>query len=91
MAEKCLQWQDFRDNVKIAFGNLKEDTDFTDVTLRRLYVCKVCGKEGQSTNVQRHIEAQHLEGPLLPCNVCGKTSKSRNELSKHKSRDHRIV
>ena len=34
MAEKlCLQWNDFTENVKTAFGNLKEDTDFTDVTL----------------------------------------------------------
>ena len=34
MAEKlCLQWNDFTESVKTAFGNLKEDTDFTDVTL----------------------------------------------------------
>ena len=29
----CLQWNDFKDNVKIAFGNLRVNTDFTDVTL----------------------------------------------------------
>ena len=34
MSEKlCLQWNDFQDNVKSAFGNLKESTDFADVTL----------------------------------------------------------
>ena len=34
MAEKlCLQWKDFTESVKTAFGNLKEDADFTDVTL----------------------------------------------------------
>ena len=34
MAEKlCLQWNDFKDNVKTAFGNLRDDIDFTDVTL----------------------------------------------------------
>ena len=34
MSEKlCLQWNDFHDNVKSAFGNLRESTDFTDVTL----------------------------------------------------------
>ena len=34
MAEKlCLQWKDFTEIVKTAFGNLKEDADFTDVTL----------------------------------------------------------
>ena len=49
MAEKCLQWQDFRDNVKIAFGNLKEDTDFTDVTL----ACE----DGQQVRAHRVIFA----------------------------------
>ena len=29
----CLQWNDFRDNVSSAFGNLREDKEFTDVTL----------------------------------------------------------
>merc|ERR1719460_2569860 len=29
----CLQWNDFRDNVSSAFGNLRDDKDFTDVTL----------------------------------------------------------
>ena len=34
MSEKlCLQWNDFQDNVKTAFRNLKENNDFADVTL----------------------------------------------------------
>ena len=34
MSEKlCLQWNDFQDNVKNAFGNLRESSDFVDVTL----------------------------------------------------------
>ena len=34
MYEKlCLKWNDFQENVNTAFGNLREDTDFTDVTL----------------------------------------------------------
>ena len=34
MSEKlCLQWNDFQDNVKSAFGNLRKSTDFVDVTL----------------------------------------------------------
>ena len=34
MSEKlCLQWNDFKDNIKSAFGNLREDNDFADVTL----------------------------------------------------------
>ena len=34
MSEKlCLQWNDFKENVVNTFGSLKEDKDFTDVTL----------------------------------------------------------
>ena len=34
MAEKLrLQWNDFQENIKSAFGNLREDNDFADVTL----------------------------------------------------------
>ena len=34
MSDKVhLQWNDFESNVKVAFRNLKENTDFADVTL----------------------------------------------------------
>ena len=34
MSEKlCLQWNDFQDNIKSAFGNLREHNNFSDVTL----------------------------------------------------------
>ena len=34
MSEKlCLQWNDFKENVNFAFGRLREDKEFTDVTL----------------------------------------------------------
>ena len=34
MSEKlCLQWNDFKENAVTAFGSLREDNDFTDVTL----------------------------------------------------------
>ena len=34
MSEKLnLQWNDFQENVKSAFGNMREDQDFADVTL----------------------------------------------------------
>ena len=29
----CLKWNEFRDNLCTTFGKLKEDKDFTDVTL----------------------------------------------------------
>ena len=34
MAEMvCFKWDDFDENVKSSFGSLREDNDFTDVTL----------------------------------------------------------
>ena len=34
MSEKlCLQWNDFKENAISAFGSLRNDKDFTDVTL----------------------------------------------------------
>ena len=29
----CLQWNDFGNNISSAFGDLRDDKDFTDVTL----------------------------------------------------------
>ena len=50
----------------------------------RAKICKVCGKEGQTVNIRDHIEANHLEGVSLPCNVCEKEFRSRMILRKHK-------
>ena len=49
----------------------------------RLKVCKICGKEGQATAMKDHIEANHLEGVSLPCNVCEKVFRSRQYLRRH--------
>ena len=42
------------------------------------FVCKVCGKEGLSHNIRDHIEANHLEGVVIPCNFCDKTFRCKN-------------
>ena len=52
-------------------------------------ICKVCGKEGAGYTIRDHIEANHLEGVVLPCNACGKTYRSRTALSHHKALKHR--
>ena len=49
----------------------------------RAKTCKVCGKEGLSMAIRDHIEAHHLEGVSLPCDVCGKECRSRQLLRKH--------
>ena len=40
--------------------------------------CKVCGKEGMGHHIKDHIEANHLEGIAIPCNLCDKTFRSRH-------------
>ena len=52
------------------------------------FVCKVCGKEGLSHNIKDHIEANHLEGVVIPCNFCDKTFRCKNSVKKHIKRQH---
>ena len=40
--------------------------------------CKVCGKEGHATAIKDHIEANHIEGIIIPCNICDKTFRSKD-------------
>jgi len=47
----------------ITYGNKNE----------RASICTVCGKEGQPRNIKDHIEANHIEGVSIPCNLCEKT------------------
>ena len=55
---------------------------------QKAYVCKVCGKEGKGNAIKDHIEANHLEGIVIPCNLCDKTFRSRNGLKLHKRHHH---
>ena len=43
----CLQWNDFSDNIISAFGDLRDDTYFTDVTL----VCE----DGQQVDAHKVV------------------------------------
>ena len=63
---------------KIQCGNQK----------RQAYVCHVCGKEGVRNAIKEHIEANHLEGVSIPCNICDKTFRSRNALRLHSAAHH---
>ena len=56
--------------------------------LQKAYVCKVCGKEGLCGNIKNHIEANHLEGIVLPCNNCEKTFRCSNSLRNHIQRSN---
>ena len=54
-----------------------------------LHMCTLCGKEAEQTQMKNHIEANHLEGISVPCNLCEKTFRSRNSLAKHKTVYHK--
>merc|ERR1712129_498932 len=54
----------------------------------RARICKVCGKEGTSTNISKHIEAHHITGISHTCNVCGLVAKTKASLYKHTRRIH---
>ena len=58
---------------------------------RLLYKCSLCGKEAPQTNLRNHIEANHLEGISVPCNLCEKSFRSRNALAFHKHSYHKHV
>ena len=61
----------------------------TEVGGRMLIVCKVCGKEGQHTQIRNHIEANHIEGTSIPCVHCEKTFRSRKAQECHKYNYHK--
>ena len=50
----------------------------------RAFRCKVCGKEARDLDIRRHIEANHLGNVSHSCDICGKTSRTREGLRQHK-------
>ena len=55
---------------------------------KHAYVCNMCGKEGQQTTIKGHVEAKHLDGITIPCNICEKIFRSRANLRAHKRNSH---
>ena len=56
---------------------------------QKAHKCKVCGKEGKGNVIKAHIEANHLEGIVIPCNHCEKTFRCRISQSNHMRNDHK--
>ena len=55
---------------------------------QRNWRCKVCGKEANKTHKIGHIEVHHITSNVVHSfDICGKVSRSRDGLRKHKSRD----
>ena len=57
--------------------------------MKPLYICKVCGKEGENGQLKTHIEATHLEGVAIPCSICEKTFRCKKSLASHNNRNHK--
>ena len=55
----------------------------------RARICKVCGKQGTWNQIMQHIEANHISGISIPCDLCGKSFKSRHAVANHKNRHHK--
>ena len=54
-----------------------------------LATCNVCGKQKPLKQMPQHIEANHITGISHSCDLCGKTSRSRNALKVHKIAYHK--
>ena len=57
------------------------------------YKCTICGKEAAiemknaKQNLEKHVET-HLEGLSFPCQLCGKTFRSKHNFDNHKYKFH---
>ena len=56
---------------------------------RKVFVCNVCGKEGQRKHIIQHIETHHITGVSHACDICGKMCKTKYTLAAHKSQKHK--
>ena len=54
-----------------------------------LATCNVCGQQKPFMQMPQHIEANHITGISHSCDLCGKTSRSRNALKVHKIAYHK--
>ena len=70
-------------------NSLMTKTSRKNIRGKPIYVCNVCGKEAEHSDMKKHIEANHLEGISVPCNFCEKMFRSRNAKSIHVSRHHK--
>ena len=82
---------DFKDlDVKVnsMIGRSENMIKSSENHMIKAYVCQVCGKESVGSYIREHIEASHLEGISIPCNICDHTVRTRRALRLHKSKNH---
>ena len=80
--------QQLNDDVK-SMMDPTEDFMTIGTERKRVWKCKICGKEGQVANIKTHIEANHIISNMShSCDICGKISRSRHGLRLHKTKEH---
>ena len=85
-----------KENVGIVATIASSDTNEIQMKVKELtdkvdgkYICKVCNKSSSHQyNILKHIET-HIDGISYNCHQCGKTFRSVNSLSCHKSIFHK--
>ena len=82
--------QDFVELVE-QINSMMEKTPRKTAKGKTIYNCNVCGKEAENGDMKKHIEAKHLEGVTIPCNLCEKTFRSRNSLTTHNNCYHNVL
>ena len=69
--------------------SMMEKTSRKNSRAKPLYICKVCGKEGENSHLKTHIEANHIKGYSILCDMCEKTFSCKNSLRTLNSRNHK--
>ena len=70
--------EDLEERVKSMME--KSQNQYRDGKHGKADICKVCGKEGMKSAMKDHIEANHLEGVIIPCKHCDRTFRSAETL-----------
>ena len=53
-----------------------------------VWQCAACSKQGNKGDIKRHIEAKHMLNTEINCQICGKSTKTRDSLRKHMKNHH---
>ena len=78
---------DFQDlDAKVT--TMMEKTPRKNIHGQLLFRCAMCGYEAKNGDMKKHIEAKHLEGVSIPCNICHHIARSRRGLQTHRSKHH---
>merc|ERR1712129_306407 len=79
--------QDLDDKIK-SMMEATGKTSYTGNQNRKIFLCKVCGKEGELTHTRTHIEAHHITGVSHTCNICGTTIRSTSNENAQKKESY---